>query len=145
MKEYRLKISGREYNVAIDTLEGDKAYVRVNGHEYEVEISGGEKRRPLRRLNREGALHAGVAPVTVQAAHSLPKAGARTVTSPLPGTVISICVRDGQEVRRGQKVAVVEAMKMENEILSSCDGKVAYIHVSEGASVLEGAPIVTIG
>ena len=54
-------------------------------------------------------------------------------------------VKEGQAVKRGQKVAVIEAMKMENEILAECDGTITAIHVSKGDSVLEGADIVTIG
>ena len=59
--------------------------------------------------------------------------------------IISIDVKEGQTVKRGEKVAVIEAMKMENEILSECDGTVTAIHVSKGDSVLEDAKIVTIG
>ena len=62
----------------------------------------------------------------------------------LPGIIISVDVKEGQAVKRGQKVAVIEAMKMENEILAECDGTIAAVHVKQGDSVLEGADIVTI-
>ncbi|MBO8480573.1 MAG: biotin/lipoyl-binding protein, partial [Bacteroidetes bacterium] len=69
----------------------------------------------------------------------------KDVVSPLPGVVISVDVKVGDAVKRGQKVAVIEAMKMENEILSENDGTVTAVHVSKGDSVLEDAKIVTIG
>ena len=67
------------------------------------------------------------------------------IKSPLPGIIISIDVKEGQAVKRGQKLAVIEAMKMENDILSEADGTVTAIHARKGDSVLEGADIVTIG
>ena len=67
------------------------------------------------------------------------------MVSPLPGVVISVDVKVGDAVKRGQKVAVIEAMKMENEILAENDGTVTAVHVSKGDSVLEDAKIVTIG
>ncbi len=54
-------------------------------------------------------------------------------------------VKEGQAVKRGQKVAVIEAMKMENEILAESDGTVTAVFARKGDSVLEGADIVTIG
>ena len=66
------------------------------------------------------------------------------MTSPLPGVIIEVSVKEGQTVKAGQKVAVLEAMKMENEIQASSDGTVTAILVNKGDSVLEGAEIVKI-
>ena len=65
--------------------------------------------------------------------------------TPLPGVIISIDVKEGSSVKRGQKVAVLEAMKMENDILADCDGVVTAIHVAKGDTVEEDAKIVTLG
>lgn len=141
MKTYKLKINGNEYEVAINSVEGKIADVSVNGASYKVEL--------------ENAPAAPVAPVAAapvaapaqQAAAPAPAApaGAGTkVTSPLPGVIIEVSVKEGQTVKAGQKVAVIEAMKMENEIPASKDGTVTAIHVAKGDSVLEGADIVTI-
>ena len=67
------------------------------------------------------------------------------VVSPLPGVIIEVSVKEGQAVKKGQKVAVIEAMKMENEIPALADGTVTSIKVSKGDSILEGDTIVTIG
>ena len=78
------------------------------------------------------------------AAPAAPAGAGVTVKSPLPGVIISIDVKEGQAVKKGQKVAVLEAMKMENEIQADADGTVAAILVSKGDSVLEGAEILRI-
>ncbi|MBQ6243627.1 MAG: acetyl-CoA carboxylase biotin carboxyl carrier protein subunit, partial [Bacteroidales bacterium] len=79
------------------------------------------------------------------AAAPKPAGAGKIIESPLPGVIISVDVKEGQAVKRGQKVAVIEAMKMENEILAECDGTITAVHVKQGDSVLEGADIVTIG
>ena len=147
MKSYKFRINGNEYNVDINSVEGNIADVTVNGTSYQVEMENAPA--PVQKPVQAPAATA-VAPASPAATTPAPKpaapAGAgKPVTSPLPGVIISIDVKEGQAVKRGEKVAVIEAMKMENEILSECDGTVTAIHVSKGDSVLEDAKIVTIG
>jgi pyruvate carboxylase subunit B len=68
-----------------------------------------------------------------------------TVVAPLPGLILKVMVKEGESVEEGQPVAVMEAMKMENEIESPISGKVQEINVSEGENVLENAVIMKIG
>ena len=68
----------------------------------------------------------------------------KSVTAPLPGVIIDIRVAAGDQIKAGQVIAILEAMKMENEIQAESDGVVTAVNVSQGDSVLEGAPIVTI-
>lgn len=70
--------------------------------------------------------------------------GGKTVKSPLPGVMIAVKVNVGDEVKAGDVVAVLEAMKMENEIQSEYDGTVTAVNVAPGDSVLEGALIVSL-
>lgn len=72
------------------------------------------------------------------------RAAAKAVVSPLPGVVVDVKVAAGDAVKAGQTVAVLEAMKMENDILAECDGMVASVSVKDGDSVLEGAVLLTI-
>ena len=130
MKEYKFKINGKEYNVAVNGIEGKNADVTVNGVNYQVELE-----------NEVAAAPAAAAP----AAAPKPAGAGKKIESPLPGVIVSVDVKEGQAVKRGQKVAVIEAMKMENEILAECDGTITAVHVKQGDSVLEGADIVTIG
>lgn len=141
MKEYKFKINGKEYNVAIGEANGKMLSVNVNGASYEVELENA----PVAQASAPVAAPA-AAPAPAAAAPAAAPAGAgQTIKSPLPGIIISVDVKEGQAVKRGQKVAVVEAMKMENDILAECDGTVTAVHARKGDSVLEGADIVTIG
>lgn len=142
MKAYKFKIGGNQYDVTVNGIEGKLADVTVNGVNYQVELE-----------NEVAAAPAAAAPAAVPAAAAAPAAapaaaapaGGKKIGSPLPGVIISVDVKEGQAVKRGQKVAVIEAMKMENEILAECDGTITAVHVKQGDSVLEGADIVTIG
>ena len=84
------------------------------------------------------------APAAKAAPAAKPAGAGKAVTSPLPGVIIEVSVKEGQAVKAGQKVAVIEAMKMENEIQAETDGTVTAVLVSKGDSVLEGAEIVKI-
>lgn len=142
MKEYKFKINGKEYQVAVNSIEGKNADVTVNGVSYSVELDN--------EVPAQAAPSQAVPAVSAPAASAPDAAPAssgagKVITSPLPGVIISIDVSKGDKVKRGQKVAVIEAMKMENEILAECDGTITAIHASKGDSVLEGADIVTIG
>lgn len=142
MKEYKFKINGKDYNVAVNGIEGKLASLTVNGVAYNVELEN--EVSPAVAAAPAAAPVAG--PAAAPASAPAPAAGAgKDIVSPLPGVIISVDVKEGQAVKRGQKVAVIEAMKMENEILAECDGTITAIHVSKGDSVLEDAKIVTIG
>ncbi|MCQ2177227.1 MAG: biotin/lipoyl-binding protein [Bacteroidales bacterium] len=151
MKEYKFKINGNEYNVAINDIAGQNADVTVNGVSYSVELENAPAPAPVAAPVAAPAA-APAAPKAAApapaAAPAAPKAaapaGGKAITSPLPGVILSIDVREGQAVKRGQKIAVLEAMKMENEILSEFDGTVTAVLVNKGDSVLEGANIVTV-
>ena len=140
MKAYKFKINGKEYNVAVNGIEGKNADVTVNGVNYQVELENEVSPAVAAAPAAAPAAAAAAAPAAAPA----PAGAGKKIESPLPGVIISVDVKEGQAVKRGQKVAVIEAMKMENEILAECDGTISAIHVKQGDSVLEGADIVTI-
>ena len=142
MKAYKFKINGKEYNVAVNGIEGKNADVTVNGVNYQVELEN-EVSPAVAAAPAAAAPAAQAAPAA--AAAPKPAGAGKKIESPLPGVIIGVDVKEGQAVKRGQKVAVIEAMKMENEILSDVDGTITAIHVKQGDSVLEGADIVTVG
>ena len=146
MKTYKFKINGNDYEVMVNSVEGNTADVTVNGTGYKVEMENSPA-APAAAPKSEPA----AAPAPVAAAPAAPAAPAakaagegQTVTSPLPGVIIEVSVKEGQAVKAGQKVAVIEAMKMENEIQAPADGTVTAVLVGKGDSVLEGAPVVKI-
>lgn len=107
-------------------------------------FSGKFRRRKVEPTATESSVADPVEAVAAAPRHEEGFVG-KVVRSPLPGVLIELNVREGQNVRRGQKLAVLEAMKMENEILAEADGVVKEVFVQKGDSVLEGAKIVSIG
>ena len=146
MKSYKFRINGNEYNVDINSVEGNIADVTVNGASYQVEMENAPA--PVQKPAQAPAAavaSTGSATTTTSAPKAAAPAGSgKPVTSPLPGVIIEVSVKEGQTVKAGQKVAVLEAMKMENEIQAPADGTVTAILVNKGDSVLEGAEIVKI-
>ena len=142
MKTYSFKINGKEYNVSIGEADGKMLSVNVNGADYQVEL---EQEVAAPTVNKADAPAVATPAAAPAPAGPAPAGAGKTVKSPLPGLIISIDVKEGQAVKRGQKVAVIEAMKMENDILAEQDGTVTAVHARKGDSVLEGADIVTIG
>ncbi|WP_025882819.1 acetyl-CoA carboxylase biotin carboxyl carrier protein subunit [Porphyromonas uenonis] len=144
MKEYKYKIDGKEYAVKIDKIEGDQAQLEVNGTPYSVEIIQEKKETPkVAKSAPKSAPAATAAPAPAAAPASSGKG--KAVKAPLPGVIISVDVQVGQQVKRGQQVAVLEAMKMENGINAECDGTITEIKVKAGDSILEGTDILIIG
>ena len=144
MKEYKYKIDGKEYAVKIDKIEGDQAQLEVNGTPYSVEIIQEKKETPKVAKSAPAAAPAATAAPSPAAAPASTGEG-KAVKAPLPGVIISVDVQVGQQVKRGQQVAVLEAMKMENGINAECDGTISETKVKAGDSILEGTDIVIIG
>ena len=164
MKEYKYKINGNEYSVAIIDLEGNTAAVEVNGVSYKVDIlTEGFTAAPARPAAKPAAPAAPaapapapapaaapaapqpIAPAAAPAAEPAPAGKGTAVQSPLPGVILDIKVAVGDTVKAGQTVAILEAMKMENSINAECDGVITAIKVAKGDNILEGSDIVIIG
>ncbi len=148
MKEYKYSINGNEYTVAIIDLDGNKASVEVNGTSYDVDILGETAPKVAPKPAPKPA--AAPAPQATQAPQEPAPAPAAQATgtavlSPLPGVILDVKVQVGQQVKAGETVAILEAMKMENNINAESDGVVTAIKVAKGDSILEGAEIVLIG
>ena len=110
-----------------------KYRVNVNGTAYEVEIE-----------EMTGAPTVAAAPVAASAAAPAASGAGESITSPMPGNILKINVAPGQKVEEGDVLIVLEAMKMENEIVATKSGTVAQVAVSKGAVVETGAPLVVI-
>ena len=116
--------------------------ITVNGVAYDVQVE---------ELGSEASVSAPVAPVKAAAPAPAEKAAPKTVgegmkvAAPMPGTIVSVNVSDGQAFKKGDVLIVLEAMKMENEIKAPKDGTVTGVSVNKGESVDTGATLVTIG
>ena len=140
MKEYKYTINGQEYKVEIDNIEDGVANVTVNGQEYKVEMEPEpepeKKKVVLGKPASEPAESDNASAANVNTANAL--------KAPLPGVVTEICVNVGDEVKKGDTVVVLEAMKMANNLEAEKDGKVTTICVKQGESVMEDTPLVVI-
>lgn len=114
-----------------------KYRVNVNGTVYEVDVEDISGAAPV------AAPAAAPAAAPVAAPVSAP-AGGEQVTSPMPGNILAVNVAAGDTVRKGQVLMILEAMKMENEIMCPCDGKIASVNTSKGASVESGTLLCVI-
>jgi biotin carboxyl carrier protein len=138
MKKYKFTIHGNVYDVNIKKIEDNLIDIDVNGSLYKVEVDKAIQTVKTPTLVRS-------APIVQSDPDTSFSAKGGTIKSPLPGTVLSILVKVGDTVKVGQKVIVLEAMKMENNLDSEFDGKVISIDVSPGQSVMEGDVMIVIG
>lgn len=116
-----------------------KYNVTVNGTAYEITLEA------VDAADVKAAPAPAAAPAAAPAPAAKPATGGETVSSPMPGTILSVNVTNGATVKKGDVLMVLEAMKMENEIMSPCDGTVTSVNVSKGAAVETGAVLCVIG
>lgn len=143
MKKYKFTIRGTQYNVEINNVEDRIIQLELNGTPYEVEVDKEVKQVKTPKLVSKAAIPSTES--TPQVAKTNPAAAAAAIKSPLPGTVMELAVKVGDTVKEGQKILVLEAMKMENNIDSDKAGVVTEIKVSKGDSVMEGDVLMIIG
>lgn len=127
MKEFKFKISGQDYSATVAEENAGSLVVTVNGQAYQVEVSQTKAAAPVMARGNAGAAQAG---------------GPKNINSELPGTVTKIVAANGQRVKKGDVLLVIEAMKMANDIVSDVEGTVQRIAVTEGQSVNQGDLLV---
>jgi glutaconyl-CoA decarboxylase len=158
MKKYEYLINGKPFVVEILSFDGHRGDVRVNNVAYSVEVPQGPAAgapvyaTPSLAAPPPSAPAPAAAPAsapTLPHAAPVPAAAPPTqassdsmVVAPMPGIILSIAVKEGDEVNAGDAILVLEAMKMENEIHAPRAGKVKKVHVSEGAEVRSGSELV---
>ena len=129
-----------------------KYKVTLNGRTYEVEVEAGKAMlideyaavAPVAPVAAAPVAAAPAAPVAAPAAAGVTVSGGEAVNAPMPGNILKVNVAVGQSVKKGEVLVVLEAMKMENEIMAPCDGVVAGVHVNKGDSVDSGKALVSL-
>ena len=127
MKEFKFKISGQDYSATVAEENAGSLVVTVNGQAYQVEVPQTKAAAPVMARGNAGAAQSG---------------GPKNINSELPGTVTKIVAANGQRVKKGDVLLVIEAMKMANDIVSDVEGTVQRIAVTEGQSVNQGDLLV---
>jgi biotin carboxyl carrier protein len=146
MKKFKFTINGNQYETEVLSVEDNIAEIEVNGTLYKVEVDKTMKTTKTPKLVRQVAVpstdsHPSVAKTSSPAG---PK-GAGSIKSPLPGVILEVFVREGDMVKMGQKLLMLEAMKMENNIEADKAGKVVSILKHKGDNVMEGDVLIIIG
>lgn len=140
MKEYKLTINSNAYSVIIKDVTDDAVLAEVNGQQYVVDLESCDNKvlpdSPQEAVQPQPL----AAPAQAAAAAAAPG----TIPTPLPGQITSINVTVGEKVRFGQKLLVLEAMKMENSITANTDGTVSEILIAVGDVVAQGQPLIVL-
>ena len=123
MKQYKVNVNGTLYEITLEVVEG-------------AEIAA----QPA-----PAAAPAPIAETAPAAAPVAAPAGGETISAPMPGNILAVNVKVGDAVKKGDVLMVLEAMKMENEIMAPCDGTVASVGVNAGATVETGAVLCVLG
>lgn len=145
MRKYDLTINQNNYEVIVKKVTDNEAVVEVNGQEHTVGIN--EIERLVLPESIPKAVRKTPAAEVKSAAATLPAAapGGNGIIAPMPGQIKAILVREGDKVTAGQKLLIMEAMKLENKIPAHRDGIVKHILVRDGDIVSQGQELIVIG
>lgn len=119
MRRFNINVNGKAYDVAVEELGAGAAPV--------------------------AAAPVAAAPAAPSPAPAAPVGAGEKVVSPMPGVIVAVKANVGDEVKKGQPIIVLEAMKMENDVVATCDGKVTSITVKKGDNVETSTVLATIG
>ena len=137
MAQYIITINGKDYKVDVKSIEGTLAVIEVNGKTVKVNIKDLGKRELVKKREFNSSLCCvdEIVPVTNKPI---------VIKSSLPGEILKVLVKEGDNVKAGDDVIVMEAMKMENQIQASISGTIQKIHVREGDTVQQDVPLIEI-
>jgi len=140
MKKFKFTIRGQKYEVEISNFEDEVVSLEVNGTPYEVAIE-----RDAKEVSKTPKLVRRPVPMNDAGDKMTKAAGAASkISAPLPGNIFKVLMKEGDAVKKGDKVLIMEAMKMENDILADSDGTITSLKVKEGDAVLQGDTLVEI-
>jgi biotin carboxyl carrier protein len=139
MRKFIINVNGKSYDVEVEEVKGGAVTAPAAPTMAAAPVSA-----PVAAAAPAAAPAPKAAPAAATAPVSVPT-GAASVTAPMPGTILSINVKAGDVVKKGQVLCILEAMKMENEIMSGSDGTIASVAVNTGDSVNTGQVLFVIG
>ncbi len=144
MKKFSFTIRGNKYDVELQNIEDNIAEIDVNGSKYEVEIHKEIKTSKTPKLVRPKVFPSGSGD-KAKTSKPAERKGSGGIKAPLPGTILDLKIKVGDEVKAGDVLLIMEAMKMENNIKADRAGTISALKVNVGDSVLEGDLLVEIG
>ena len=146
MKKFKFTIEDRVYEVNIIDVDDDSAEVEVNGKHFKVDVEKTIQQTKTPKLVRSEPIPStDVHPSIAKKTSPQIAKPEGTINAPLPGIILDVLVKTGDDVKIGQRLLVLEAMKMENNIDSDKEGKVLEVKVQKGDSIMEGDVLIVIG
>jgi len=152
--KYKIAIGDSKFDIEVGEIQAGVSEVTVNGQTYQVnienyaEVATGRRqvqpRKNMSPASRTADISAVQSVLTEPAADTSPNPAGRAVVAPIPGLILQIKVKVGDAVSAGQVVAIMEAMKMENNISSNIAGTVTAIRAGAGSQVTTGDVIIVI-
>ena len=140
----RVKVGERWYTVEVGDVQASPVRVLVDGEPVDVEIDIESGRGVTDGATSQPAETPPTPPPPPSVSADSTVAASKRVTSPMPGVIVSVTVREGQQVAAGDEVCILEAMKMQQALRSDQTGTVQAVHVSAGQQVLDGDPILDL-
>jgi biotin carboxyl carrier protein len=139
MKKFKFKINGNTYEVDVKNVEGQLAELEVNGSLYNVELEKEMKTIKTPRIYKK--------PLSTPKENTKLTSDVKLshINAPLPGNIISIKVKEGDTVTKGDVLLIMEAMKMENNVMAETNGVVKSLKIKEGDTVLQNDILIEIG
>lgn len=138
MKKFQFTISGNKYEAEIVKFEDEHSIIEINGTTYEVEIHRSKPAPKTPKLVRTPI------PEKNEKVEMRAPAGLYKITSPLPGIIVQVLVKTGDQVKAGDKVLTMEAMKMENNVFTEKAGIIKEVKVISGSNVLQGDLLIEL-
>ena len=138
MKRFNVTVNGKTYAVEVEEVlsgQGGFTYQPVQ----QAPVQAPVQQAPVQSAPTQAPVQSAPAPKTAAA-----PVGGELMSAPMPGTILDILVTEGQTVKKGEIILILEAMKMENEIAAAADGLVSKIYTSKGETVSAGDPMLTI-
>lgn len=143
MRKYQIQVNAEAFAITVKEFSRESAQLEVNGDEYSVKVDSVENlggpavKKPAVASGSRKSQSASVPSVA-------PSSGAGVVEAPIPGAILQVMVKEGDQVAAGQPLLKMEAMKMENEIGAPKAGKIGHISVKPGDAVSQGQTLMTI-
>jgi biotin carboxyl carrier protein len=144
MRKYDLTINSKSYEVIVKKVTDNEALVEVNGQEHTVAINQVQHLILPESVPKPSSKELS-GPKTAPAAAQFPTISSNNVIAPMPGQIKAILVREGDKVTEGQKLLIMEAMKLENKLPAPRTGTVRHILVRDGDIVSQGQELIVIG
>jgi len=139
MKQFKFVINGNIYEVELDSFEGNIATIEVNGTSYQVEVL-----KELSKTKTPTLVRQKIKGPDIQSIEKA-EAGSNTpVKAPLPGNILKVLVKNGDIVKKGDSLLIMESMKMENTVLAEKDGVVEKVLVETDQAVLQGDVLIEL-